>query len=91
MNRLEIEFCTQCKWLLRATWMAQELLTTFSEELQEVALKTGTGGVFRIHLNGELLTDRARDSGFPDLPLLKQAIRDRLAPERHLGHSERKP
>ena len=24
--RVEIEYCTQCRWLLRAAWMAQELL-----------------------------------------------------------------
>ncbi len=23
--RIEIEYCTQCRWLLRAGWMAQEL------------------------------------------------------------------
>jgi selenoprotein W-related protein len=89
--RVEIEYCTQCRWLLRAAWTAQELLTTFSDELGEVALRPGTGGVFRVSLNGETLADRAADRGFPDLPLLKQAIRDRIAPQRDLGHSERKP
>lgn len=41
-GRVEIEYCTQCRWLLRAAWMAQELLTTFETELDEVALKPGT-------------------------------------------------
>ncbi len=41
--RLEIGCCTQCNWLLRAAWMAQELLTTFSFELGEVASIPGTG------------------------------------------------
>ena len=90
MNRVEIEYCTQCRWLLRAGWTAQELLTTFSEDLQEVALKPGKGGVFVVRLNGEVLADRGRDGGFPDLPALKQAIRDRVAPERNLGHSDKK-
>ncbi|HEV7788073.1 MAG TPA: Rdx family protein [Pseudonocardia sp.] len=56
--RLEINYCTQCRWLLRAAWLAQELLTTFEAELGEVALVPGTGGVFRIVLDGELLWDR---------------------------------
>jgi selenoprotein W-related protein len=43
--RVEIEYCTQCRWLLRAAWLAQELLTTFEQELGEVALVPGTGGV----------------------------------------------
>ncbi|MDB5987058.1 MAG: SelT/selW/selH domain protein [Nevskia sp.] len=87
-NRIEIEYCTQCRWLLRAAWIAQELLTTFQSELQEVALRPGQGGIFAVRLNDELLWDRAKQ-GFPDLPLLKQAIRDRLAPDRPLGHSDR--
>lgn len=89
MSRVVIEYCTQCRWLLRAAWTAQELLTTFADELEEVALRPGQGGIFRISLDAELLTDRKRDGGFPDLPALKQAIRDRIAPQRELGHSER--
>lgn len=87
--RVEIEFCMQCRWLLRAGWMAQELVTTFADELGEVALVPGSGGVFRVSLDGELLSDRKRDGGFPELPALKQLIRDRIAPERDLGHSDR--
>ncbi|NKF24440.1 SelT/SelW/SelH family protein [Solimonas sp. C16B3] len=90
-HRVEIEYCTQCRWLLRAAWIAQELLTTFQDQLGEVALRPGQGGAFRVRLNGERLSDRATDGGFPDLPLLKQKIRDRVAPERDLGHSDRKP
>lgn len=90
MNRVEIEYCTQCRWLLRAAWVAQELLTTFADELDEVALRPGRGGVFRLSLGGEVLADRAADGGFPELPALKQAIRDRVAPGRDLGHTDRK-
>lgn len=89
--RVVIEYCPRCRWLLRAGWLAQELLTTFEAELGEVALRPADSGVFRVLLNDELLSDRKRDGGFPDLPLLKQAIRDRIAPGRDLGHSERKP
>ena len=48
--RVEIVYCTQCRWMLRAAWMAQELLTTFADELGEVALVPGTGGVFQIRV-----------------------------------------
>ncbi len=90
MNRIEIEFCMQCRWLLRAGWVAQELLTTFADELTEVALKPGSGGVFTVRLNGEVLADRKTESGFTELPELKQRIRDRIAPDRDLGHSDRR-
>lgn len=88
--RISIQFCTQCQWLLRAAWMAQELLSTFSTDLGEVALVPGTGGVFRIHYDGHLIWDRVTDGGFPDAKVLKQRVRDRLDPGRDLGHIDRK-
>ena len=86
--RLEIEYCTQCWWLLRAAWMGQELLTTFEGELGEVALVPGAGGVFVIRVDGDVLWDRS-EQGFPELRELKQLVRDRIAPEKELGHSDR--
>jgi selenoprotein W-related protein len=88
--RLEIEYCTQCRWLLRAAWTAQELLTTFAKELGEVALIPGTGGVFEVRLDGETLWSRTEQDGFAEIPTLKQLVRDRIAPGRHLGHSDRR-
>ena len=87
--RVEIEYCTQCRWLLRAAWMAQELLTTFEQELGEVALKPGTGGIFEVRLDGETIFSRKLHDRFPESKELKQLIRDRIAPDRDLGHSDR--
>jgi selenoprotein W-related protein len=77
-SRVEIEYCTQCRWLLRAAWMAQELLTTFQDDISELALIPGTGGVFNIRANGELLWSRTTAGRFPDIMELKQLIRDRI-------------
>jgi selenoprotein W-related protein len=87
--RVSIAYCTQCHWLLRAAWMAQELLSTFSEELGAVTLIPGTGGIFEIHLGDELIWERKRDDGFPDIRVLKRMVRDRIDPERDLGHVDR--
>ena len=86
--RLEIEYCTQCRWLLRAGWMAQELLTTFQEELGEVALIPGTGGVLEVRIDGSVVWSRAVEGRFPELKELKQRVRDAIAPGRSLGHSD---
>lgn len=88
--RLLIVYCTQCRWLLRAAWMAQELLTTFEAELGEVALRPGTGGVFDVILDGETIGSRVKRRRFPDIKELKQVVRDRVAPGKDLGHSDRK-
>lgn len=87
--RVSITYCTQCRWLLRAAWLAQELLTTFEEELGEVALRPGTGGVFEIRVNDELLWSRRQEGRFPEAKEVKQRVRDRVAPDRQLGHSDR--
>ena len=85
---IKIEYCTQCRWLLRATWMMQELLTTFQDELGGATLIPATGGLFRIYLNRELIWDRKEQNGFPELKDLKQIVRDKIAPEKDLGHSD---
>ena len=87
--RIEIEYCRQCRFLLRAAWLAQELLTTFDAELHEVALVPGSGGVFAVRLNGETIFARSSAGRFPESKELKQLVRDRIAPGRHLGHSDR--
>jgi selenoprotein W-related protein len=87
-RRIEIEYCTQCRWLLRAAWMAQELLTTFPTDLGEVALIPGTGGVFEVRLDGDTVWSRASEGRFPEIKELKQRVRDIVAPGRALGHSD---
>jgi len=87
--RVEITYCTQCRWLLRATWLGSELLTSFGTDIGELALRPGTGGVFQVRVDDELVWDRKEDGGFPDLGQLKRTVRDRVAPGRSLGHTDR--
>lgn len=87
-HRLTIEYCTGCRWMLRAAWMAQELLTTFEGNLSEVALVPGTGGVFEIRLDDRVLWSRTAEGRFPELREAKQRVRDVVDPGRALGHSD---
>ncbi|HSA58059.1 MAG TPA: SelT/SelW/SelH family protein [bacterium] len=87
--RIAIEYCTQCRWLLRAAWTAQELLTTFEAEIGGVTLVPGTGGVFHVTLDGETLWSRKDEGRFPEMKELKQIVRDRIAPGKDLGHSDK--
>lgn len=89
-NTVEITYCTQCRWLLRAAWMSQELLTTFDQELTALTLMPGTGGIFEVRANGQLIWSRKEKNGFPDIKQLKQLVRDTIAPQKELGHTDRK-
>lgn len=84
-----ITYCTQCNWLLRSAWMAQELLSTFGTDLGAVTLVPSTGGAFAITMDGAEIWERRRDGGFPDVKALKTRVRDRLDPGRDLGHIDR--
>ncbi|WP_087505086.1 SelT/SelW/SelH family protein [Neiella marina] len=87
--RVKIRYCTKCRWMMRAGWTAQELLTTFESELQEVALGPGRQGQFDVWVNEQLIWSRKREGGFPELKVLKQRLRDVIAPQRDLGHSDK--
>jgi len=87
--RITIRYCTRCNWLLRAGWIAQELLQTFGEDLGEVALIPGSGGIYEIAVDGRVIWDRKADGGFPGPRDVKQRLRDIIAPERDLGHLDR--
>jgi selenoprotein W-related protein len=86
---IEIEYCTECRWLLRAAWMAQELLSTFGADLARVSLVPGADAVFEIRLDGAPIWNRRTDGGFPGAAELKRRVRDRIAPDRRLGHLDR--
>ena len=86
--RIVITYCSMCQWLLRAAWLAQELLSTFGQDLGEVALVPRAGGMFIITCNDQVIWDRTVDNGFPEAKILKQRVRDIIAPERDLGHTD---
>lgn len=87
---ITIEYCPKCGWLLRAAYMAQEFLTTFAEELGAVTLKPSeVGGRYTIAVNDAIVFDRKRHGGFAEIKEIKQLIRDVVAPQKSLGHSDR--
>ena len=84
--RIEIEYCTQCRFVLRAAWLAQEVLLSFGAEIGEVALIPGSGGRFEVRLDGEVLFSRHPHGRFPEPREIKELIRDRIAPAMAIGH-----
>jgi selenoprotein W-related protein len=101
---VSIEYCTGCKWNLRAFWMAQELLGTFEPDgrLRAVTLipsseagrflvqcDDGTAATGGADAAGRIvLWDRKERGRFPEMKELKQLVRDRIDPDKFLGHSD---
>jgi selenoprotein W-related protein len=87
---ISIKYCPKCGWLLRSAYMAQEILTTFTDDLDAVSLKPAeVSGTFTIYLDEKILFDRKEMGRFPEIKELKQLIRDQVNPGRHLGHSDK--
>ena len=88
---LTIEYCPKCGWLLKAAYMAQEFLTTFADELKAAVLQPSeTSGAYTISINDVVIFDRRLHGGFLDIKELKQLVRDKIAPGKSLGHSDKK-
>lgn len=88
---ITLEYCPKCGWLLRSAWMAQELLTTFTDDVYGVLLQPSEfSGRFSVRVNEEVIFDRKKEGRFPDIKELKQLVRDVVNPEKDLGHSDRK-
>jgi selenoprotein W-related protein len=86
-----IEYCPKCGWMLRAAYMAQEILTTFTDELKGVMLQPAEiSGRYLISINDEKIFDRKERGRFPEIKELKQLIRDVVSPGKALGHSDNK-
>jgi len=87
-----IEYCPKCGWLLRAAYMAQEILTTFRDDIKQVTLlPSEVGGSYKIFIDDKKIFDRKESNGFPEIKALKQLVRDVVNPQKSLGHADRKP
>ena len=91
--RVVISYCQGCKWLLRSAYFAQELLTTFDNgELREVALSPApVAGTWTVSVDDQVVWDRKADGGFPEAKVLKRRVRDIVAPDASIGHSDAVP
>jgi selenoprotein W-related protein len=77
--------------MLRSAYFAQELLSTFSDDVKGVLLAPSeVSGTFTISIDEQVIFDRRIDNGFPEIKDLKQRVRDVVNPEKSLGHSDKK-
>lgn len=102
---VSILYCVKCNWVLRAAWYQQELLQTFTSKattaneshINSIILRPSfVPGTFQVLVKKSAdsdwvqVWDRVKDGGFPEAKILKQSIRNIIAPETQLGHSDKK-
>jgi selenoprotein W-related protein len=88
---ISIEYCPKCGWMLRAAYMAQELLTSFTDEVHGILLQPSeVSGSYIIYIDGKEVFNRKQVGRFPEIKELKQLVHDVVAPKKSLGHSDKK-
>ncbi len=73
-HRLEIEFCTACKFQGRAFWLARELFDQRPDLAGEIVLVPGSGGVFIVRYDGQTVFDYATAGRFPEPKDVREAV-----------------
>jgi len=84
--RVVVEYCARCGFMLRAAWVAQELLKSFEDELAEVALRPGGGGIFAVRLDEAPLFSNKEQGRFPEMRELREGLAQALGSEKRFGH-----
>lgn len=85
-----IEYCPKCRWMLRAAYMAQEILSTFEDDLNGVLIKpSAVNGKYTVMVDETKLFDRKESGRFPEIKELKQLVRDQVNPAKDLGHADK--
>lgn len=88
---ITILYCPKCGWMLRSAYIAQELLTTFVDDLYGVTLvPSEINGRFSITIGDTVVFDRKITGRFPETKEIKQLVRDIVNPTKDLGHSDKK-
>src|SRR6267154_2298698 len=73
-HRLEIEFCTACKFQGRAFWLARELFDRRPDLADEYVLVPSSNGVFIVRFDGDVVWDYAKTDRFPEPKEVREAI-----------------
>ncbi|KXS20426.1 hypothetical protein M427DRAFT_28153 [Gonapodya prolifera JEL478] len=73
---------------------AGALLSTFQDEIGEIALSPGASGEWKVVAlpapqELHVVWDRKEKKGFPEITELKRLVRDVVAPGKSLGHADR--
>lgn len=78
LQAISITYCTKCNFLLRASWVAQELLHTFQDYVSSVTIIPGSGGQFDVHYGKELIFSNKTAGRFPETRELREMLMARI-------------
>jgi selenoprotein W-related protein len=61
--------------------LTEELLTEFAHEIQEWTLIPGSGGVFEVMVNGNLVYSKMKTGRHPEVDEIRQLLQKAIGPE----------
>jgi len=76
MTEVNIEYCVPCGLLEYAIETQETLLEELGQDLDGVQLQPGHGGVFKVHIGGDLIWDKNEHDGEIDLEAITESVQD---------------
>lgn len=74
MTAIDIEYCVPCGLLENAQETQEALLDEYGQDLDQVSLSPGHGGVFKVHVDGKLVFDKDDHPNGYDLEAIEDAV-----------------
>jgi len=78
-HKVKITYCADCGYEPQTLDLAKALMLEFGGLLSGIELIPWEGGTFEVSVDGELIHSMARDGGFGESSVIKDAVRGRLS------------
>ena len=76
--KVKITYCAECGYEPQTLDLAKALMYEFGDKLSSIELIPWDSGTFDVSVDGELVHSMTREGGFPELEVVKRAVRERL-------------
>lgn len=76
--KVKITYCAECGYEPQTLDLAKALMYEFGDKLSSIELIPWDSGTFDVSVDGELVHSMTREGGFPELDVVKRAVRERL-------------
>lgn len=78
-NVVTIEYCTSWGYLGRAVALTRTLLNEHTNTIEKVEIVPGSGGIYDVKLDGEMIFSKTELSRYPEKDEIEDIIKEKLA------------